>query len=117
MYAFNAGAGLMVIGKLAKVVSVQASYEGGFFLVALLAVGNAVGRVLAGTVSDKLGRIRTLQIFTVFQAAMMFLTPSVYSPMLWPASCHEVVVERRKVPALHRPMRSRENYSYDFFQG
>ncbi len=83
MYAFNAGAGLMVIGKLAKVVSVQASYEAGFILVALLAVGNAGGRLLAGATSDRFGRIRTMQVFTLFQAALMFLTPYIQSaPML-----------------------------------
>jgi OFA family oxalate/formate antiporter-like MFS transporter len=82
MYAFNAGAGLMVIGKLAKVVSFQASYEAGFILVALLAIGNAGGRVLAGVVSDKIGRVRTLQIFTLFQAAIMFLTPSINSALV-----------------------------------
>jgi len=72
MYAFNAGAGLMVIGKLATVVSVQAAYEAGFKLVALLAVGNAGGRVIAGVLSDKLGRIRTMQLFTLFQAILIF---------------------------------------------
>src|SRR3989339_1657094 len=82
MYAFNAGAGLMVIGKLAKVVSFQASYEAGFKLVALLAIGNAGGRILAGMLSDKLGRIRTLQLFTLFQAILMFLTPFVDSALV-----------------------------------
>lgn len=75
MYAINAGAGLMVIGKLAKMVAVQADYQAGFVLVALLAIGNAGGRVLAGWASDKIGRIRTLQIFTVFQAVLMFAMP------------------------------------------
>ncbi|MBI5778445.1 MAG: OFA family MFS transporter [Planctomycetes bacterium] len=82
MYAFNAGAGLMVIGKLAKVVSVQTYYEAGFILVALLAVGNAGGRILAGILSDKLGRIRTLQLFTLFQAVLMFLMPFVDSALV-----------------------------------
>jgi OFA family oxalate/formate antiporter-like MFS transporter len=75
MYAFNAGAGLMVIGKLAKLVEVQAGFKAGFILVALLAIGNAGGRLLAGTLSDKYGRTRILQAFTLFQAALMFLTP------------------------------------------
>jgi len=82
MYAFNAGAGLMVIGKLAKVVDVQAGFKAGFILVALLAIGNAGGRVLAGTASDKLGRIRVLQAFTAFQALLMFLTPFIKNPIL-----------------------------------
>jgi OFA family oxalate/formate antiporter-like MFS transporter len=75
MYAFNAGAGLMVIGKLAKLVEVQAGFKAGFILVALLAIGNAGGRLLAGTLSDKYGRTRILQAFTLFQAVLMFLTP------------------------------------------
>jgi len=83
MFAFNAGAGLMIIGKLAAMVKGQAvgtflSWEAaelGFVLVALLAIGNAGGRLLAGTLSDKLGRIRVLQVFTVFQAVLMFLMP------------------------------------------
>lgn len=76
MYAFNAGAGLMVIGKLAKLVEAQAGFKAGFILVALLAIGNSSGRVLAGTLSDKFGRMKILQFFTTFQALLMFLTPS-----------------------------------------
>jgi OFA family oxalate/formate antiporter-like MFS transporter len=76
MYAFNAGAGLMIIGKLAKLVEVQTASQAGFVLVALLAIGNAGGRLLAGTLSDKLGRIRVLRFFTAFQAVLMFVTPS-----------------------------------------
>lgn len=82
MYVFTAGAGLMVIGKLAKVYSVQAHSDAGFILVALLAVGNAGGRVLAGTLSDKFGKIRTMQIFTLFQAILMFSVPFVSNPLL-----------------------------------
>lgn len=82
MYAFNAGAGLMVIGKLAKVVSVQSNYDAGFLLVALLAIGNAGGRVLAGIISDKLSRIRTLQIFALVQAALLFLTPTINDALI-----------------------------------
>ncbi len=76
MYAFNAGAGLMVIGKLAVVVQAQASYEGGFILVALMAIGNAGGRLIAGSFSDKIGRIRTMQIFAALQMLLMFAMPS-----------------------------------------
>ena len=75
MYAFNAGAGLMVIGKLAKLASTQAAYEAGFIFVALLAIGNAGGRLLAGSLSDKMGRMKVLLIFTTFQTLLMFSTP------------------------------------------
>jgi len=76
MYAITAGAGLMVIGKLAIVVKAQAGYDGGFILVALLAIGNAGGRLIAGFFSDKVGRIRTLQIFAAVQVLLMFAMPS-----------------------------------------
>lgn len=82
MYAFNAGAGLMIIGKLAKLVEVQAGFKAGFILVALLAIGNAGGRLLAGTLSDKYGRNRILQIFTAFQAVLMFLTPFISNTLI-----------------------------------
>jgi len=72
MYMFAAGAGLMIIGKLAKIVSLQAASEAGFVLVALLAIGNAAGRVTAGVMSDKIGRTRTMLIVFLFQAVLMF---------------------------------------------
>ncbi len=77
MYAFAAGAGLMIIGKLAKIVEVQGGLKMGFVFVALLAVGNAGGRILAGTMSDRIGRSMTMMIVFVFQAGLMFLLPYV----------------------------------------
>jgi OFA family oxalate/formate antiporter-like MFS transporter len=73
MFMFGAGAGLMIIGKLAKIVDLQAGIKAGFVFVALLAVGNAAGRIIAGTLSDKIGRPRTLLIVFIFQAILMFL--------------------------------------------
>lgn len=72
MYAFAAGAGLMIIGKLAKIVSVQGGLQAGFIFVALLAVGNAGGRILAGMLSDRIGRKPTMMIAFLFQAVLMF---------------------------------------------
>jgi OFA family oxalate/formate antiporter-like MFS transporter len=73
MYVFAAGAGLMIIGKLVKMVELQTGSKAGFILVALLAVGNASGRIVAGTLSDKIGRVRTMLIVFLFQAVLMFL--------------------------------------------
>ncbi len=56
MYACGAGAGLMIIAKLAKIGEIQANIELGFVLVAVLAIGNGGGRILAGMLSDKIGR-------------------------------------------------------------
>lgn len=73
-YAFAATAGLMIIGHLAKIVSVQSgnAIKIGFLFVALLAVFNASGRIVAGIVSDRIGRIRTMTIVFLCQAAIMF---------------------------------------------
>ena len=71
MYACGAGAGLMVISKLAKIASLQAGISLGFVLVAVLAVGNGGGRILAGIVSDKIGRKATCFICFVFQAMLI----------------------------------------------
>jgi len=79
MYAFAAGAGLMIIAKLAKIVDVQAGVKAGFAFVALLAIGNAGGRVIAGFFSDKIGRTRTMLIVFLFQAVLIFTLRAVTS--------------------------------------
>ena len=73
MYACGAGAGLMIISKLAKMADVQADVSLGFILVAILAVGNGAGRIVAGVLSDKVGRKTTLILFFVLQAVAIFL--------------------------------------------
>ena len=73
MYACGAGAGLMIIAKLAAIAKSQAGLDLGFLLVAALAIGNGGGRILAGMVSDKIGRKQTLLIVFLVQAVMIFL--------------------------------------------
>lgn len=73
MYACGAGAGLMIIAKLAAIAKIQANVNLGFILVAVLAVGNGAGRIIAGTMSDKIGRKATLFICFVVQAVMIGL--------------------------------------------
>ncbi len=43
-----------------------------FVAVAIMAVGNAGGRILAGILSDKIGRRQTLFLVLAFQAVLMF---------------------------------------------
>lgn len=74
MYACGAGAGLMVISVAKKIVKAQVSSEAlAIAAVVGLAIGNGGGRVIAGMVSDKLGRKTTLFIFLVFQAILILL--------------------------------------------
>jgi len=70
-YFFGAGAGLMVIGS-AKGLAKASMGEMAFLVVAIMAVGNAAGRLVAGVLSDKIGRATTLTIMLAFQAILMF---------------------------------------------
>ncbi len=70
-FFIGAGAGLMVIGS-AKGLAKASLGEMAFLVVAIMSVGNAAGRLVAGVVSDKLGRANTLTFMLVFQGALMF---------------------------------------------
>lgn len=70
-YFIGAGAGLMVIGSIAGMAK-QSMGEMAFIAVCVMSVGNASGRVVAGILSDKIGRAATLTIMLVFQACLMF---------------------------------------------
>jgi MFS transporter, OFA family, oxalate/formate antiporter len=74
-YACAATAGLMIIGHMAKIVAVQSgnTIKIGFVFVALLACFNAGGRVVAGVVSDYVGRVVTVALVCILQALAMFL--------------------------------------------
>lgn len=76
-YACAATAGLMIIGHLAKIVAVQSgnTITIGFFFVALLALFNAGGRIVAGILSDYIGRIITITLVCIMQAMIMFFFP------------------------------------------
>ncbi len=73
MFMFSASAGLMIIAHAANIAKVQISWEGGFYMVILLAVFNAAGRILGGLVSDKIGRINLMRIIFGLQAVNMLL--------------------------------------------
>ncbi len=72
IYFAGAGAGLMVIGSIAGMAKASMG-EMAFVVVALMAVGNAGGRIVAGILSDKIGRSMTLIIMLLFQAVFMFI--------------------------------------------
>jgi MFS family permease len=70
-FFIGAGAGLMVIGSATGLAKASLG-TWAFLVVAVMSVGNAAGRIIAGVVSDKIGRANTLVMMLVFQAAMMF---------------------------------------------
>ena len=72
VYFIGAGAGLMVIGSVAGMAK-QSMGELAFLAVVILAVGNAAGRIIAGSLSDRIGRSLTLSLMLMFQAVLMFI--------------------------------------------
>ena len=75
MYACGAGAGLMIISVTMKLGAGKTigDLKAGVIMVVTLAVGNGAGRIIAGMLSDKLGRKLTMAIFFLCQAVMVVL--------------------------------------------
>lgn len=78
IYLTGAGAGLMVIGSVAGMAKKSLGALA-FLAVAIMAVGNAGGRIIAGILTDKIGPTVTLIIMLVFQAMLMFCAVPVLS--------------------------------------
>ncbi|MEI8386400.1 MAG: OFA family MFS transporter [Verrucomicrobiota bacterium] len=76
IYFIGAGAGLMVIGSLSGMAK-KSMGDRAFVAVAVMAIGNAGGRIVAGLLSDKIGRRWTLCLVLLFQAMLMFIAISV----------------------------------------
>lgn len=75
-FFIGSGAGLMVIGSVAGLAK-KSMGPMAFVAVAIMAIGNAGGRVVAGVLSDKIGRRATLFIMLSMQAVMMFIAMAV----------------------------------------
>jgi len=75
MYACAAFAGLMLFGLVARTgaarLGAPAATVAGYTLVAALALGNGIGRPVAGFVSDRFGRQHTLLGVLVAEAALI----------------------------------------------
>ncbi len=63
----------MVIGSIAGMAKTSMG-EYAFLVVAIMAIGNAGGRIIAGILSDKIGRKKTLATMLSFQAVLMFIS-------------------------------------------
>ncbi|MFC5079832.1 putative MFS-type transporter YhjX [Vibrio thalassae] len=73
MYAFAAAAGLMIIGNITNIASVQANLPNAVYLASLLAIFNSGGRIAAGILSDKIGGVRTLMLAFILQGVNMVM--------------------------------------------
>jgi nitrate/nitrite transporter NarK len=73
VYFIGAGVGLMVISFVNDMVK-RGLGEAAFFGVVILAIGNALGRVAGGVLSDKVGRKNALMYIFAFQMILMFIS-------------------------------------------
>ncbi|EGR4287677.1 OFA family MFS transporter [Vibrio cholerae] len=73
MYALAASVGLMIIGNITNIASVQANLPNAVYLASILAIFNSGGRVAAGILSDKIGGVRTLLLAFLLQGGNMML--------------------------------------------
>jgi nitrate/nitrite transporter NarK len=78
VYFVGAGAGLMVISSISGMAK-KSLGDAAFLAVAVMALGNAAGRIGAGLLSDRMGRRWTLMLVLSFQALLMFLAIPVVS--------------------------------------
>jgi OFA family oxalate/formate antiporter-like MFS transporter len=93
-FAVGAMAGLMVIGVIALfskdsltatgLDAASAAAIAGTAMGVFYAIFNGVGRIVWGSVSDKLGRQRSVMLMCLFQGIMMFLFYFVLSKSEWP---------------------------------
>ncbi|HSY19817.1 MAG TPA: OFA family MFS transporter [Candidatus Acidoferrales bacterium] len=72
IYFIGAGAGLMVISSVSGMAKKSMGVNA-FIAVAVMAIGNAGGRIIAGILSDKIGRRWTLMLVLAIQAVLMFI--------------------------------------------
>jgi len=71
LFLFSASMGLMIIGNLSRIAGIQAGVTNAAFLISLVAVMNALGRIIGGFLSDKIGRTNTLFIAIILQMLNM----------------------------------------------
>ncbi|EEY46055.1 L-lactate MFS transporter [Vibrio mimicus] len=76
MYALAASVGLMIIGNITNIASVQANLPNAVYLASILAIFNSGGRIAAGILSDKIGGVRTLLLAFLLQGGNMVLFAS-----------------------------------------
>ncbi|MDO6496584.1 L-lactate MFS transporter [Photobacterium sanguinicancri] len=73
MFALASSAGLMVIGNITSIASLQADIADAAYLVVILAIFNSGGRIAAGILSDKIGGVKTLMLAFIMQGINMVM--------------------------------------------
>lgn len=82
MFLFLSSAGQMIFAHMATIAKTQATWEGGFYLVILLALCNTGGRMAGGALSDRFGRIAILKAVFFFFTLNLAFFPAYDTPGL-----------------------------------
>jgi len=83
MFVLSASAGVMMIGHLASIATVQTTLTNSALIVSLLAISNASGRIGGGMLSDRIGRRNTmLLVFTTQLVNMLLFTYYTSVPLI-----------------------------------
>lgn len=82
MFFFGTFAGLLLIGQLSKIGLEHAGISSPYLLISVYAVFNFLGRIMFGTVSDRLGRMRTLFLMFLLQVLVYSVFYFLETPLL-----------------------------------
>ena len=82
LFALSSSVGLMVIGNITKIGILQVGLATTAWLVMLLGVANTAGRIIAGVISDHIGRIPTMFIVFSMQLINMVFFALYHLPLL-----------------------------------
>lgn len=74
--------GLLVIGQMSKIAQEVAGIEQGFLLVMVYALANFLGRLSWGSLSDRIGRTKSLLFAFAIQAGIFFVFERMTNPIL-----------------------------------
>jgi MFS family permease len=83
MFVLSSSAGVMMIGHLASIATKQANILNSAYIVSILAISNATGRVGGGILSDRIGRRNTMLIvFSTQLINMLFFITYTTEPLI-----------------------------------
>ena len=82
MFFFGTFAGLLLIGQLSKIGLEHAGITTPFLLISVYALFNFLGRIMFGTISDRLGRMKTLFLMFLLQVIVYSVFIFLETPVL-----------------------------------
>jgi OFA family oxalate/formate antiporter-like MFS transporter len=82
LMVLSISAGMVIISQVSTIAKEQANLDWGFVPVATLAIFNTFGRLLAGALSDRIGRTRTMMLAFLLQAVNMLAFSHYNTPAL-----------------------------------